>query len=288
MRDALFIGLAVDGTGAGRCVAAACPLCRPVRTTAQQISGYHHYLVMLSVVGTGLSLPFEVEACAPGEWELTAGQRALTRAVASVGLRFADYVVVDAEFARASFLHRAGDLGLRVVVRLKENLPALWQAAHDRFEGPLPQTTVVDGQDRIELWDADDFDPWDALRWKTVRVLRYRQHKPSGAVIEAYWLTNFPKHTADSRTLYGMAKSRWEIENYTFNDAKNRHGLEHICHHEANSLLIGWLLTLLALVIERLYRLRYCHRGIHRIRTPIELVRLLWLSLSRPPIADTS
>jgi hypothetical protein len=26
-----------------------------------------------------------------------------------------------------------------------------------------------------------------------------------------------------------MAKSRWEIENQGFNDAKSRHGLEHIC-----------------------------------------------------------
>jgi hypothetical protein len=32
-----------------------------------------------------------------------------------------------------------------------------------------------------------------------------------------------------------MAKSRWEIENQGFNDAKNRYGFEHICHHERPS-----------------------------------------------------
>ena len=79
-----------------------------------------------------------------------------------------------------------------------------------------------------------------------------------------------------------MAKSRWEIENQGFNDAKNRHGMEHICHHEPNSLLLQWLITALALTIERLYRLRYLHRGTHRVRTAIELVRLLWLTLSQP------
>jgi hypothetical protein len=31
-----------------------------------------------------------------------------------------------------------------------------------------------------------------------------------------------------------MAKSRWEIETQGFNDAKCRHGLEHIAHHDAN------------------------------------------------------
>ena len=46
-----------------------------------------------------------------------------------MGRRFADYVVADGEFATAPFLHTAGDLGLRVVARLKGNLPELSVAA---------------------------------------------------------------------------------------------------------------------------------------------------------------
>jgi hypothetical protein len=49
-----------------------------------------------------------------------------------------------------------------------------------------------------------------------------------------------------------LRKSRWEIENRGFNDGKNRYGI-----------LIVWLLILLAMVIERLYRIRYLHRGEH-------------------------
>ncbi len=52
-------------------------------------------------------------------------------------VRFADYVVVDGENATAPFLHTAGDCHLRVVVRLKENLPELWQAARRRFHTKL-------------------------------------------------------------------------------------------------------------------------------------------------------
>ncbi len=88
--------------------------------------------------------------------------------------------------------------------------------------------------------------------------------------------------------LYHMAKSRWEIENQGFNDAKSRYGLEHICHHEANSILANWLLTFLALVIERIYRIRYLHRGTHPVRSADELCRLLWLSLGRPQTIDSS
>jgi hypothetical protein len=97
-----------------------------------------------------------------------------------------------------------------------------------------------------------------------------------------------PREEVSSRVLYHRAKSRWEIENQGFNDAKNRHDLGHMCHHHPNSLLIVWLLTSLALTIEGLYRLRYLRRGTHPVRTAMEFVHLLWLSLSRPTRADSS
>ncbi len=197
-------------------------------------------------------------------------------------------MVADGDYATAPFLHDAGDLGLSVVARLKNNLPELFAAAQKRFLRQPPQQVFRHGKDRVEIWDADDFDPWETLRWETVRVVRYRQHKPNGTMYEAYWLTDFPRHQVSSRALFRMAKSRWEIENQGFNDAKNRYGFEHICHHERHSLLVVWLLTCLALTIERLYRVRYLHRGTHPIRQAITLWQLLWLSLSRPVPDDTS
>jgi len=106
--------------------------------------------------------------------------------------------------------------------------------------------------------------------------------------VEAYWLTDFSSRQLSSRTLFHLAKARWEIENQGFNDAKNRYGLEHLCHHHANSLLLTWLLLALALTIERLYRLRYLHRGTHPVYTAMQMLRLLWLSLSAPAPHDTS
>jgi hypothetical protein len=282
------IGLAVDGTTVGWCASSGCELCRPHRKADHEIAGYRHHLVLTTVVGTGLSLPFDVEPYGPGDSEYAAGQRLLRRAVELLGPRFAAYVVVDGEFATAPFLHTAGDLGLPIVARLKANLPELLAAAQKRFRSQPPHRTFSHGSDRVELWDGEDFDPWENLRWETVRVLFYRQQKPDGQVIEAFWLTDSPIAKVSSRVLYHRAKSRWEIENQGFNDAKNRHDLEHICHHHPNSLLITWLLTSLALTIERLYRLRYLCRGTHAPRTAADFVHLLWLSLSRPAPADTS
>jgi hypothetical protein len=109
-----------------------------------------------------------------------------------------------------------------VVARLKGNLPELSQAAGWLFDGQPPNPVFQYGDDRVELWDADDFPPWSTLRWPQVRVLRYRQYKPNGTVIQAEWLTDFPRRQVGSFSLFRLAKNRWEIENQGFNDGKNR------------------------------------------------------------------
>jgi len=282
-----FIGLALDGTGAGRTYKDPCPLCDPVKDAKGEVHGSLHHFVMISVVAVGLTLPIDVEPYGPGDSEYAAAQRLLRRAAKHLGPRFADYVVGDGEYATAPFLHTTDDVGLPVVARLKENLPGLCAAVRARFDGQPPHAVYQVGKDRVEIWDADDFDPWETLNWPTVRVMRYRQHKPDGTVIQAEWLTDFPIRKLGSLSFFRIAKSRWQIENQGFNDGKNRYGMEHICHHEPNSILIVWLLTLLALVIERLYRLRYLHRGDHDIRSAMDLFTYLWLSLSSPCPPDT-
>jgi hypothetical protein len=67
-----------------------CELCRPYRNPKQEIVGYHHQLAMVSVVGTGLVLPFDVEPYGPGDSEFSASRRLLRRAVQNLGPRFAD------------------------------------------------------------------------------------------------------------------------------------------------------------------------------------------------------
>jgi hypothetical protein len=286
-----WIGVALDGTMT-TCVQKAradCAYCRPLCNATHEIMGYRHHVVVLSVAGVGVTLPCDAEPYGPQDSEYAAGQRLVQRAVEQLGARFADYVVADGEFATAPFLHAVGDLGLHAVVRLKENLPELLAAAQQRYAGQPPTDVFDEGRDHVEVWDAEDFDPWKTLRWQTVRVLRYRQTKPEGRVIEALWLSDWRQSEVPSRALYRMAKSRWAaIENETFNVAKTYHGMEHICHHQGNSLLVNWLILLLALAIERLYRLRYLHRGTHPIRAAIELVRAFRLSLGRPLTADTS
>lgn len=283
-----FIGLALDGTGAGHTHKQPCPLCDPVKDPNGKVHGSLHHFVLISVVGVGLTLPIDVEPYGPGDSEYAAAQRLLRRAVEHLGVRFADYVVGDGAYATAPFLHTCQQVGLPIVARLKENLPLLAAAVRARFDGQPPQAAFQEGDDWVEIWDYDHFDPWETLDWPEVRVLRYHQHKRDGTVVQAEWLTDFSIAKLGRLSFYRMAKSRWEIENQGFNDGKNRYGMEHICHHQANSILIVWLLTALSLVIERLYRLRFLHRGDHGVRSAIELHDYLWLSLGTGTPPDTS
>jgi len=107
-------------------------------------------------------------------------------------------------------------------------------------------------------------------------------------VVQAEWCAGLATGKVGSLALYHTAESRWEIQNQGFNDAKNRYRIGHICHHEAHTVLLSWLITLLALVIGRLYRIRYPHRGRHPVRSAEQLCRLLWLGLSGPSAPDSS
>ena len=292
------IGWVLDGTTVGACPRIQCPWCHPVIRPARPdaphpsgvgtVVGQIHKLSLLTVVGGALVLPVDVEPYGPADSEAAASLRLLTRGVTTLGRRFGQYVVADGLYATAPFLHAAGDLGLHAVVRLKGNVPTLYAEAQARFAGQPPTTTFTDAVGaRVEAWDADDFPPWDPLRWDSVRVLRYRQTHATGAVAEAYWLTDFSSRRLSTRRVYEIAKHRWAIENQGFNDGKTRYGLAHVPHHHPTSLLLHWLLVALTLTIERLYRLRYLHRGPHPRLTAMQLLRRLRLSLGQP-VLDTS
>ena len=72
-----WIGLALDGTGAGRGRAEGCEYCHPRLDAAGHVRDYLHHCCVVSVVGVGLTLPIDVEPPPPGDSEYGAGQRLL-------------------------------------------------------------------------------------------------------------------------------------------------------------------------------------------------------------------
>jgi len=84
------VGLALDGTTAGRRRKSQGPWCRPYRHADRKILGYRQHLVLATVVGGDLTLPVDVEPYGPGDSAYAAGQRLLRRVRVSLGARFID------------------------------------------------------------------------------------------------------------------------------------------------------------------------------------------------------
>lgn len=61
------LGLALDGSGVGHFKDQRCPLCHANKNAKDAVTGYGHKLVGASVVGSGLSLPLDVEYYLPGD-----------------------------------------------------------------------------------------------------------------------------------------------------------------------------------------------------------------------------
>ena len=86
--QAAFLGRALDGSGAGRTTQKACPPCHPVKDSHGDTLYQLHYFVMISMVGAGVTLPFDVEPYRPGNSGYAAGKCVLKRSGEHLGPRF--------------------------------------------------------------------------------------------------------------------------------------------------------------------------------------------------------
>jgi len=238
-------------TTAGHSIHRGCEFCRPQHKRQERSDrllppdGQHQRR------RTGLSLPFDAEPYGPGDSEYAAGQRLLARARSQLGARFADYLVVDGGYATAPFLHAS--IAPHSHHRSPQGQPpGTFSIRGTRFAAASPTRVYRDGKDRLEIWDADDFAPWETLRWD--RVSRHplsptqtgSDHGPSPVVDQ------LPSRRVGSLSLYHLAKSRWEIEIKDSMTPRTATGWSTSVIHHPNSILIGWLLVLWPLVIERL------------------------------------
>lgn len=108
-----------------------------------------------------------------------------------------------------------------MVARLQENLPLLAAAVRARFDGQSPpvafQEATTGSRSGTRMTS-----PLGKPLTGPPGVLRYRQHKRDGTVVQAEWPTNFSVAKLGSLSFYRTGKSRCEIENQDLNDGKDR------------------------------------------------------------------
>lgn len=246
----------IDGHEIGCSYHRCCERClqRRLQVGGKERIQYYHRLVALELIGAKLRLMVDCELVAPGEDEVSASLRLLTR-VLKEHPRCFDVLSADAIYLRASVLGLLDAHGKYLVATLKENNADLLGDA----KGLCGHEAAVVEQlpkKRLERWDLEGFrTDWYQKSLRVVRSLETTQERKRIArkwvdaqkITDWWWATTLPKAlapTARVAVLYGHG--RWQIENEGFNELSNHWHADHYFHHHPVAITALWLILFAA------------------------------------------
>lgn len=243
-----------DGHEANASYRRCCPECLPrtVHTAQGERTQYYHRYVAALLALPPAYLLLDVERQKPGEDEMACARRLLERLL-SVYPRAFDVVCGDNLYMNPDFCRLALEHGKDFIAVLKNENRNLLQDARSLFEGREPQEGRRE-KTACRWWDLEGFTSWETLK-APVRVVRsvetrtvHRQRTGEDERIESewVWVTSLPRARAGTALVVRLGHGRWAIENQGFNELVNAWHADHVYKHEANALLVFWLLTGLA------------------------------------------
>lgn len=112
-----------------------------------------------------------------------------------------------------------------------------------------------------------------------VNFLLYEQTTPDGVVKRWTWITNLPLTARSVERVMRAGRSRWQIENETFNTLKNQgYHFEHNDGHGAKNLAtVLALLMLLAFLVDQIQQ--RCSATFRQVWRGLKTKAKLWDSL---------
>jgi hypothetical protein len=263
---------AIDGTKIFGSYKKCCPDC--LTTMIKGKKYYYHYASVMSMIGDGPKLTLGFEPCRPrgaqsrDEGELISSKKLLSD-VSGTFRNFIDIVVYDSLACNSPWINFCSDLGLDVVVRVKNN----------KNNDIRQIKKKVNKQDPIEIWSEEK-------RFESIKV--YESKFMMNNVGQSLRFVKFAMKYSDNKrsqimivttnmdmslkTLFKMIKARWDVENCTFNNLKNECNLGRCYVHGGNAVEAILYLLFIANNIMQLFLIRRL-RG--RYQTQREMVRLL-------------
>ena len=112
-----------------------------------------------------------------------------------------------------------------------------------------------------------------------VNFLRYEEIRPDGQVTTWTWVTNLPLTKRTVERVMRAGRSRWKIENETFNTLKNQgYHFEHNYGHGVQNLATNLaLLMFLAFLLNQVQQ--RCCKTFQRLRKGLGAKTKLWEAL---------
>ncbi len=258
---------------------------------------YYHKHVTAMLLGGAYPLLLDAEPLRRGEDELAAARRLLERAFDAYPRAF-DVVVGDAFYADSGFYNFVLDHGKDMLTVLKANRQDLLTDANALF-AEMEGVEVEGIAYACQAWDLDGFTTWPQVKkpirvvrsCETSRVRRQLDREYEEPCSTWMWVTTLTPHRASTATVIKLGHARWCIENEGFNETVNRWSADHVYKHDANAMLVFWLLTMLAFNLFHAFYFRNLSPAIRKKNSCLhfaccmasQIYHDLPLSSARPP-----
>lgn len=292
LRDYYYWGQGVivscDGVEHFCSTAIHCPHCT-TRTHRDGQLSYHHAGLAAVLVHPAHSevfpLDFEPIVKEDGDKKNDCERNAAKRLCVALQKQYPELqilIVEDALHANAPHLRQLSGYGWHYVVNVK---PDAHESLFKQFAGRVArgdvrrlEQTTPDGVRHCYTW-TNQLCLNDSALDVSVNFLRYEEIHPDGQVTTWTWVTNLPLTQRTVERVMRAGRSRWKIENETFNTLKNQgYNFEHNYGHGVDQLATNLaLLMFLAFLVDQIQQ--RCCQTFRRLRQGLGSKTKLWETL---------
>lgn len=253
--DGNHFALVVDGHESSASYLRCCKDCltrRINKDTPQERTQYYHRLVMGVLVCKRFTLLLDAEMQVKGENEVRTAERLLARLLVDYPRAF-DLVVADGLYAQAPFFKMVRTAGKHAIAVLKNAERELVGDVLGLCNSLVPRNLDTSRTKR-HVWDIEELTSWSQVGMP-VRVVRSLEtttvkRQTDGALesqtTQWMWVTTIPSRQLPAEQVLDIGHGRWAIENNAFNELVTYWHADHVYKHDANAILVFWLMTMLA------------------------------------------
>jgi len=221
-----------------------CPLCQVRQKTVLHGNGekrtvleYYHQAVALSWISGEIPFVIGWEMLQPGEGELTAALRLLKRLLPPLR-RSLDLIVGDALYCCRPFFETVCEAGLQAMA-ISSAQTEMDEEMDFLIESGSPRITRCDGGD-VAVWEMES-EAWHAQLKRKLHVIhcerRYEAPDWKHERRQLRVMTSMPLDILPGKQGWKVGRSRWTIENGTFNRLTRDYALEHNYRHSVPAIV---------------------------------------------------
>lgn len=221
-----------------------CELCQVREKTVRDANGepqivkeYYHQAVALSWISGEIPFPIGWEILRPGEGELTAALRLLERLLPLLR-KSLDLVVGDALYCCRPFFETVCEAGLHAMAISSEQTEM--DQEMDLLIETDPPRLVPGTEGDVAVWNLES-EAWKSELKRKLRIIhcerRYESPSWKHERRQLRVVTSAPLEILPAGQGWKVGRSRWTIENGTFNRLTRDYALEHNYRHSVPAIL---------------------------------------------------